>query len=380
MRWMVFLLAATALAGCAGESDDAGDMDHGDHAGHAMHMMQNVTFFEDTTDITETFSGAFEPTDHPALQGVLATAGQPTTTTRTFDVADLLPRDVPAYVELAVDAAPGIYIFLATDDFASIWTSDCGACEGGAAQIGTTWSGAVRNTGQSFQATVIDTSGGTFPGPRPFDVTVAVQADPNRLPSGVVVEVELPREGSHILFESVEGDVPDVMVFGPDDSYIRTLSGGSQAEMYIEDGLTPGAYVFLPVGHGSFYQLRSGSDIPEGEQLDVQARILDQVILTGGPQAAGDEGSYEVTLDQQPLQTGILVFGGLHGGASIRSAGPEGFVMETSVQGPGFGFGAFTQTPMGHDALRAGTYTISWETPNNDGSVQVQEFFTLYGR
>lgn len=375
MRWILALLVAASLAGCAEAPEE--DDGHTHHEGHAMHMMQNVTFFEQPALVEDAISGSFAPQDDGQIQALFFTAGQPASNFHQHDISDLIPDGVPAFVEFEVVAGQATYVGLGASDFESVWTSDCNECIGGG--VGTTWSGAVMDDGGDFLVNVVNT-GQTIPSQIDYEVAIRITADPQRLPSGVVVEVEMPNVGSHILFESVEGDVPDVMVFDPDDVYLTTLEGGNTAEMYIEDGMATGAYVFLPVGHGSFYRLRSGADIAEGETLDVQARILDQIIQTGGAQPAGDSGSYEVVMDVQPLQHGILVFGGLNNGAEIRSSGPEGFVMEANAQGPGFGFGAFTQTPMGHDALRAGTYTISWETPNNGGSAQVQEFFTLYGR
>lgn len=379
MRWLVLLFMGMALSGCAG-SDDAPDaaMDHG--AGHqAQHMMQNVTFFDMTYGVAQSFAGAFAAQDHPLVQPVVGAAGQPVTNVQTHDVTALIPAGIPVFVRIELDAPAGTYAWLGTDDFAAIWTSDCGACEAGTGAVGSSWSGAVQNTGQSFWINVWNNQGG-FRNPNEYDVAINVTAAPDRIPSGVVVEVELPGPGSHILFEAVEGTMPDVMVFDPNDVYVTTLPGGDSAEMFIEDDMATGAYVFLPMGHGDFYRLRSGSDVAADESLNVQARILKQVIQTGGTQPAGEAGSMTVDMPVQPLQTGLLMFGGLSNGASIETRGPGGFNLRVEAAGPAFGFAAFTQTPMGHDGLRPGEYTISWEAPGNDGSVQVQEFFTLYGR
>ncbi len=381
MRRLVpsLLLLLAALSGCTdAPADDEAAADHAGHAG-AMHQMQDVTFFQDTVDITDTLAGTFQPTDHNAVQTVVGALGLPTTNVQTHDVSGLIPDGIPAFVSLSIDAAPTMYAWLAASDFSAIWTSDCGPCEGGG--IGTSWSGAVLDGGETFTVNVWDSNTGAPAADGSYSVDIAVTAAPDRLPSGVVVEVEMPDLGSHILFESVEGAVPDVLVFDPQDNYLTTLPGGNSAQMYIEEGMPTGAYAFLPAGHGSFYKLRSGSDVAEGETLQVTARILDQVIQSGGPRPADGTGSYEVQMDVQPLQTGILVFGGVSNGATVRTDAPGGVQISASVQGPTVaGFGAFSQTDMGDDRLQPGTYTVSYDVAENDGSVQVQEFFTLYGR
>lgn len=381
MRWMMLLLVGSALSGCADGGSDEEPMDHeAEHGGHgAMHQMANVTFFDAPYDAQEVISGAFDPQDHPQVQPALAITGQPFTNVKSHDVTDMIPQGVPVFVRLDIDAPPGTYTWLGSDDFAAVWTSDCGPCEGGTANVGSEWSGAVLNTGQSFTVNVWNNQGG-FRSPNEYDVTIDVTAAPDRLPSGVVVEVDMPSIGSHILFESVDGDVPSVMVFDPDDAYVTTLDGGETAEMYIEQGMATGAYAFLPMGHGSFYKLRSGSNVEAGSELEVSARILTQIIQTTGPHPAAQAGSLSIDLPRQPLQTAILIFGGGTDRATAQTTGPEGFTLRTGVEGPVVGFGAFQQTPMGHDSLRPGTYTVSWEPGNNDGSIQVQEFFTLYGR
>lgn len=377
MRAAWLLLVGASLAGCAGGTGgEAGHAVQDD--GHLQHMMQDVTFFEQTVEVEETVAGEFGPQDHSAIQSVFFTAGQPTTAVHNYNITTEIPDGIPVFVEIEVTEGDGVYAWLTTSDPASIWTSDCGACEGGT--VGTEWSGAVIDSGQAHVINVWY-SGPDVPEAMPYEVQYRISAAPERIPSGVVVEVDLPQEGSHILFEAVEGTMPDVMVFGPDDRFV-TILPSDDPQMVIEENQSTGAYVFLPTGHGAFYTLRSGGDIPADERLDVQARILEQVIQTDGPRPAGTSGTYDVDLDVQPLQAAILMFGGVAGKSSIEMTGPDGFRLAASTpQGPvNVGFGAFTLTRMGDPALAPGTYTVSWMSDVNDGSAQVQEFFVLYGR
>ncbi len=357
---IIVCIAIVLLAGC---TDTTAPPPAIETSGPDAAPTTNITIGT-SVDVADSVSGTFQPTDHGTAQTAIAATGQAPSNAQSHDISDLFPVGTPVWVELNV-ARGDVVVGLGVSDFKAMWTSDCGGCAGG---VGDVWSGAIVRTDETITINVLYIGQSTQPVEYTIDYTL--RAEPSVIPTGIVLGVYM-EPGMTVTF--VGDQVPDVMVFAPDDTFVDLLDGGKTVYMALEPDGEIGEYAFLPIGHGGFFSLQV-----TGERAD--ARLLIQEIQTTGPHAVDQNVEMHFDLERQPLQMGVLYFGRASQDASVRLTSPDGITVETGYPGLATNVGGFQQTPMGDARLTAGTYTLAWEDTLNDGSIQVQEFFTLYSR
>ena len=373
MRTLIpLLLLCVALAGCSGGTDaGAADPDLPvDAEGNPVAVLHDVQLVGEPSLVEEVFTGSFQfPADW-----VSSLTGTPVI--KEHDISGLI-GDGHNFVTATVQG--DVVIGFAPDDFAQLWTLEqdnpaaptsieAAAGPGGlAVQVFYTGT-APAELVQHVQA--ID-----------YTLTVTVERDPGRIPSGMALEVDLPGPGSSVVFT---GEVPTVLVYGPDDAYLGVLDAGATVDTTLGENATGGKYIFMPQGHGSFYALQVGA-VGQEDTYVPKVRIVNQELQTAVVETLDTSGSHdqtwEMTIDRHPLQLGIcLAVTTFANEPSLTFAGPQGDVLAIAFgQSPTFVPSACSFTVMGDPDLQAGEHQVSYTDGGSDAAT-IQAFIIHYAR
>ncbi len=369
VRWILLFVVA-AFAGCAGEVPDNAAVPVQDSPFEP--LAHNITFTDEARFLAGNITGTFQPTDAPPVQALLGRAGQAPTNTQVTEVTEYFAPGAATWASVRVVAPSdgSVQVWLSSDDPEAIRTSDCDGCTFGA---GTRWEGAVVRDASSLYVNAW--YAGAEAQPVDFTIQIMTASTPLWMPSGVTLGLNIRDSDTTVRFQPAGGAVPDIMVFGPDDSYEGLLPGGTATSWSPRHNASLGEYVFHPVGHGQLFSLFV--DAPEAPK----ARILGQDLRSEGPHEVTQNTMMTFDIERKPLQMGLAYFGFASVDAQATLEAPNGDTLELGRLGLGVGgTGGYVQTVMGDPALDAGTYTLTWSDTANDGTMQVQEFITLYRR
>ncbi len=224
--------------------------------------------------------------------------------------------------------------------------------------------------------------------PQPtFDYTwsVRVEADPQGLPAGVAVGLEVPETASAIQFPFEGEGESAVMIWDAEDRFMGRFDVDGDSLLYEIGDAPRGTWiVMLAAGSADARVQVVGADAAE-----VLLETVAQDIVASEPQdRTGQRLEWTFESPRAPLQVGFAIeAGGVTMDMHATLTGPVGQLLEAEFTGGPWvgsvdGFSSWHFTPMGATGLEPGAYRANVEFGTAQGSEphRTQDFLVYYAR